>query len=143
MYYPRFNALREARSSWSECDGDRPTGYHHHKASATSGSTTSHMGLPLRIVKLDNCIVMCPVAVQAHKTFKALRWVAAGAGLLAALCAAFGLGSGGGVKRLLAPVIAAALSAALAWKSHTLKGQFEFQDYRWPSNRLCTMSLLT
>lgn len=68
--------------------------------------------------------------VQAHATFKALRWVAAGAAIATACAAAYSLGSGFTFKKLLLPFIATVISAAIAWKSQTFKQQFEFVDYR-------------
>ena len=68
--------------------------------------------------------------LQAYSTFKALRWVGAAAAVLAACCAAFSMGSGFRLRKLVGPVLVTALSAALAWKSEAFKQQFEFVDYR-------------
>ena len=68
--------------------------------------------------------------MQAHQVFSNLRWVAAGLAVVAAMGAAYSLGSGASFKGLVLPALTLLISAALAQWSSRMKGLLEFQDYR-------------
>jgi hypothetical protein len=72
-----------------------------------------------------------PSILQAHQVFSNLRWVAAALAVVAAMGAAYSLGSGVSLKKLILPAVVVMLSGALARVATTFKGKMEFQDYRY------------
>lgn len=81
-----------------------------------------------RLAQLDYCVT--EAALQAHKTFSMLRWVAGGLAFVSALLMSHRLGAGLQWSRLIFPVTGIIISAFAALQAQRYKGLLEFQDYR-------------
>ena len=68
--------------------------------------------------------------MQAHQAFSKGQWIGAFGATFVAAYAAFALGNGSPLRKLVSPTLMAALFGAMSFISQRFKQKLEFTDYR-------------